>query len=162
MANSIMRTTTTLSALLSLRSSHNILSLQMNDDEYPPHPPGDAAAPGGARVAFLGNSIQYYNDTPRFLANLGRGSISHPDSCYRGGASLLSLWEDGNGMKRKFATPNAETSRTTVDGKEVVVYDVGAPTVRSLLSGRDVDDDTSISGGPCGGGEGGGDGITWS
>jgi hypothetical protein len=128
----------------------------MNDDEYPPHPPGDAAAPGGARVAFLGNSIQYYNDTPRFLANLGRGSISHQDSCYRGGASLLSLWEDGNGMKRKFATPNAETSRTTVDGKEVVVYDVGAPTVRSLLSGRDVDDDTTISGGPCGGGEGGG------
>ena len=142
-----MRTTGTLSALLSLRSHypHSNLSFPMNDEHHPhPH--------GGARVAFLGNSIQYYNDTPRFLVNLGRGSISHQDSCYRGGASLSSLWEDGNGMERKFGTTNAETGRSLVDGREVVVYDVGAPTVRSLLSsGRDVDDGAGE--GRCGEGE---------
>ncbi|KAL3806889.1 hypothetical protein ACHAXA_009584 [Cyclostephanos tholiformis] len=107
----------------------------MNDD----HPPGGA----GARVAFLGNSMQYYNDCPRFLVNLGKGAISFQDSCFRGGASLSSLWEDGNGMDRKFATPNAATRKMVDDGeggrREVVVYDVGEPTVLALLD-RNIDD----------------------
>ena len=98
---------------------------------------------GGARVAFLGNSIQYYNDCPRFLTNLSNGAISFQDSCLRGGATLVSLWEKGNGMGCKFATKNAEMVVMTTkkkedqDGKQfvgpVVNYDVGSPTVPDLL-----------------------------
>jgi hypothetical protein len=103
---------------------------------------GSDGRPGGMSVAFLGNSILYYNDCPRFLVNLGNGSISRQDSCLRGGASLPSLWEDGNGMGRKFATRNAIVDAgddTTVGGD--VAYDVGKPTVLALLSGRDDEDD---------------------
>ncbi len=106
-----------------------------------------------ARVAFLGNSIQYYNDCPRFLANLSNGAISHQDSCFRGGATLATLWEKGNGMGRTFATKNAELiAMKEEDGNEknylvgavgspVVVYDVGSPTVIDLLRCDDVEDE---------------------
>jgi len=52
------------------------------------------------RVAFLGNSILYYNDCPRFLVNLSKGDHVniHQDSCLRGGTNLQQLWEQGNGM----------------------------------------------------------------
>ena len=51
------------------------------------------------RVAFLGNSILYYNDCPRFLANLSKDHVNiHQDSCLRGGTNLQQLWEQGNGM----------------------------------------------------------------
>jgi hypothetical protein len=105
---------------------------------------------GGVRVAYLGNSIQYYNDCPRFLTNLSQGAIAQQDSCLRGGASLVTLWTKGNGMQHKFATMNAKI--TTVlpvgenhgeggggnengNGDEYdVVYDVGSPTVQDLLT----------------------------
>ena len=63
---------------------------------------------GGVRVAYLGNSIQYFNDCPRFLTNLSQGAIAQQDSCLRGGASLVTLWTKGNGMQHKFATMNAK------------------------------------------------------
>ena len=51
------------------------------------------------RVAFLGNSIIYYNDCPSFLVNLSKGHVNiHQDSCLRGGTNLQQLWEQGNGM----------------------------------------------------------------
>jgi len=51
------------------------------------------------RVAFIGNSILYYNDSPRFLVNLSKGHANiHQDSCLRGGTNLQQLWEQGNGM----------------------------------------------------------------
>ena len=52
------------------------------------------------RVAFLGNSILYYNDSPRFLVNLSKGGHVniHQESCLRGGTNLQQLWEQGNGM----------------------------------------------------------------
>jgi len=51
------------------------------------------------RVAFIGNSIIYYNDCPRFLVNLSQGHVNiHQDSCLRGGTNLQQLWEQGNGM----------------------------------------------------------------
>lgn len=51
------------------------------------------------RVAFIGNSILYYNDCPRFLVNLSKGHVNiHQDSCLRGGTNLQQLWEQGNGM----------------------------------------------------------------
>lgn len=88
----------------------------------------------GARVAFLGNSILYYNDCPRFLVNLGQGSgegrVEHQGSCLRGGTNLSQLWEQGNGMMwHGFAT---EAAKIGVSG----VYDIGSPTVKDLLGGR--------------------------
>ena len=48
----------------------------------------------GVRVAFIGNSIQYYNDCPRFVANLSSHRIIlHQDSYLRGGANLSELWD---------------------------------------------------------------------
>ena len=50
-------------------------------------------------IAFLGNSILYFNDCPRLVAQmLG----TEQDSCLRGGATLTTLWEKGNGMQDKF------------------------------------------------------------
>eukprot|EP00574_Skeletonema_japonicum_P013836 CAMPEP_0201714742 /NCGR_PEP_ID=MMETSP0593-20130828/1088_1 /ASSEMBLY_ACC=CAM_ASM_000672 /TAXON_ID=267983 /ORGANISM="Skeletonema japonicum, Strain CCMP2506" /LENGTH=299 /DNA_ID=CAMNT_0048204045 /DNA_START=327 /DNA_END=1223 /DNA_ORIENTATION=- len=80
----------------------------------------------GINVAFLGNSILYFNDTPRFLFNLSGNKIRHQDSCLRGGTTLTELYTLGNGMKRHgFATDNA-----LMDNGE---YDVGSPTVQELL-----------------------------
>lgn len=76
------------------------------------------------RVAFLGNSIQYYNDLPRLMKALSNNAIEQ-DSCYRGNATLSSLFQDGNGMSMKFQTTNA----LRPDG----TYDIGADTVTSLL-----------------------------
>lgn len=53
------------------------------------------------RVAFLGNSYFYYNDTPRLLQELhgGEGAMVTAD-CLRGGASFVSLLVEGDGMDR--------------------------------------------------------------
>jgi len=88
----------------------------------------------GARVAFLGNSILYYNDCPRFLVNLGKRSgdgdehrVEHEDSCLRGGTDLSQLWDRGNGMMyHGFAT---EAARIGTSDK----FDVGSPNVRDLM-----------------------------
>jgi hypothetical protein len=118
------------------------------------HDSSSSSNRGGVRVAYLGNSIQYYNDCPRFLTNLSQGAIAHQDSCLRGGASLVTLWTKGNGMKHKhkFATMNAKIISTVLpvgenhgeggggnengngDDEYDVVYDVGSPTVQDLLT----------------------------
>lgn len=102
---------------------------------------------GGAektlRVAFVGNSILYFNDAPRIVEKMlsewwyasreGGGVVQ--DSCLRGGATLASLWNRGNGMGEKFATPQAAMRNS--DGKEggsTSFYDVGSPTVEKLLA----------------------------
>ena len=80
------------------------------------------------RIACLGNSIQYYNDCPRLLERMFRAAgyeDMQQNSCLRGGASVVSLWNKGNGMGDKFATPHA----LQPDGS----YDIGAPTVQALL-----------------------------
>jgi hypothetical protein len=97
----------------------------------------------GARVAFVGNSIQYFNDTPRFLTRLSRHAhslladkpfnafIEHQDSCFRGGTNLVELWQRGNGMlKHGYAS---EAAITGIDEDGNSVYDVGALTVEDLL-----------------------------
>lgn len=60
----------------------------------------------------------YYNDTPRLLEKLliSEGFEVHQDSCLRGGATLTTLWQKGNGMLRKFGST-----------------DMGQPTVNDLL-----------------------------
>jgi len=81
------------------------------------------------KIAFIGNSILYFNDSPRFLPNLASAaSSSHvivQDSCLHGGESLISIFHKGNGMQEKFHSPNA----LRADG----TYDIGSPTVTSLL-----------------------------
>ena len=85
------------------------------------------------RFACVGNSMQYYNDCPRLLACMFRAAgfmTVEQDSCLKGGASLVSLWQKGNGMRTKFGTENA----LQPDGS----YDIGAPTIPSLLKVADV------------------------
>eukprot|EP00536_Pseudo-nitzschia_multiseries_P004910 jgi/Psemu1/189339/e_gw1.87.79.1 len=97
----------------------------------------------GFHVAHIGNSIQYYNDCPRLLERMLRASVSrrqcvvggdgdpeadnanlvHQGSCLRGGATLPSLWLEGNGMQRKFSS----RPESKVSGEDR--YDIGAPTV---------------------------------
>jgi len=118
---------------------------QREDEKSSNH--DSSSSRGGVRVAYLGNSIQYYNDCPRFLTNLShRGAIVHQDSCLRGGATLVTLWTKGNGMQHKFATMNAKTTVLPPVGEngrggggnanddEYVVYDVGSSTVQDLLT----------------------------
>mmetsp|Transcript_25554 Transcript_25554/g.39286 ORF Transcript_25554/g.39286 Transcript_25554/m.39286 type:complete len:283 (+) Transcript_25554:88-936(+) len=85
------------------------------------------------RVAFVGNSIIYFNDCPRFFQNMvndSGGNVLQQDSCLKGGATLKSLWTDGNGMDNKFGiSPNAKDETTGI-------YDVGSPTVQELLSSQ--------------------------
>lgn len=79
------------------------------------------------RVGHLGNSIQYYDDCPRLLEHMLQTKFDtvHQDSCLRGGATIPSLYDKGNGMAKKFATPNA----LRPDGS----YDIGQPTVKDLI-----------------------------
>ena len=84
------------------------------------------ATSGPPRVAFIGNSILYYNDVPRLLETISAPGLTH-DCCLRGGASLTSLLADGNGMRRIFGTENGKLEDGT--------FDTGAPTVDELLVG---------------------------
>ena len=55
--------------------------------------------------------------------------LVHQDSCLRGGATLTSLWRDGNGMLRKFSSrPKSKVPLPSANNN-----DIGAPTVRDLL-----------------------------
>jgi hypothetical protein len=105
----------------------------------------------GARVAFIGNSIQYFNDTPRFLTNLSRQTNSYAtipdkpydafiecqDSCFRGGVSLVGVWQQGNAMLKHGYASNAAISGIDEDGNNI--YDVGAPTVQDLMRQKEWD-----------------------
>ena len=84
----------------------------------------------GANVAFIGNSIQYYNDCPRFLVNLGKGSISHQDSFLRGGANLSELWNGSAG-----GAPHWASMRNGFSGND----DLGSPTVLALFGCDDAE-----------------------
>ena len=86
-------------------------------------------------VAHIGNLIQYYNDCPRLLEQMLRSTIAsnltayngleessvedvldifvEQDSCLKGGANLHSLWFDGNGMDKTFASRSASRTTTT-------------------------------------------------
>ncbi|KAL7490267.1 hypothetical protein ACHAW6_016029 [Cyclotella cf. meneghiniana] len=105
----------------------------------------------GARVAFLGNSIQYFNDTPRFMVRLSRQTgvskadlntpydafIAHQDSCFRGGVNLVGLWQKGNGMINHGFTSEAAIIEVNENGDNI--YDVGSATVQDLLTQNEWD-----------------------
>ena len=79
------------------------------------------------RIAFVGNSIQYYYDMPRLMEALCSVRIVQ-DSCFRSGATLPSLLAEGSSMSDDFGiSPHAKCA----DGS----LDVGAPSVPSLLLG---------------------------
>lgn len=80
------------------------------------------------RVAFLGNSILYYNDCPRLLEAISapEARVVH-DCCLRGGANLAQLLDEGSNMFR----PNEASLRS--DG----THDAGAATVEALLGQSD-------------------------
>jgi hypothetical protein len=85
-------------------------------------------------VAFIGNSMQYYNDLPRLLETLANGKMTQ-NSCLHGGASLSTILVWGNGMGSKWKTGTARLGSDETTG--AAVYDFGACTVPQLLFGYD-------------------------
>jgi len=85
--------------------------------EVPPPKPVD--------IAYAGNSMIYFHDTPRMFTNLAtKRRVASQDSCLRGGASLPSLFQEGNGMRNKFRTLRKNET------------DIGSPTVSEMLSSK--------------------------
>jgi len=91
-------------------------------------------APSSATVAFISNSISYFNDLPRFMTALSEGSIVQ-DSCFHGDASLDSMLATGNGMYQIWQTENASVE--DYNKNESILYDFGACTIQQLLLGSD-------------------------
>jgi hypothetical protein len=94
------------------------------------------------RIAFVGNSMFYFNDFPRFFTEFSRRSggnnttnrIVQQNSCLHGGGSFPSLMLEGSAMYPQFRTPQAFIE-TDSNGNDI--YDYGACTVRQLLTGVD-------------------------
>lgn len=95
--------------------------------------PTTDSASANVSVAFIGNSMLYFNDFPRFFETICQGSVTQ-NSCLHGGASIPSLLIQGNAMYPAFRTPSALLG-ATVHGEPV--YDYGACTVPQLLLGWD-------------------------
>lgn len=94
-------------------------------------------------VAFVGNSMQYYNDFPRLMEAISQGHI-HQNSCLHGDATIRTLLHTGSGMYSKFRTANAVIDDADEyvynqmdDDATIVIHDYGACTVRQLLIGED-------------------------
>ena len=83
-------------------------------------------------VAFIGNSMMYYNDLPRLMESISSGHITQ-NSCLHGDANLRNILITGNGMYNLWTTGSARVA--TNDG--TVVFDYGACTVAQLLFGYD-------------------------
>jgi len=95
------------------------------------------------QVAHIGNSMQYYNDFPRFLQTLSNGAIAYQNSCLHGNANLESILTSGNGMYRIWRTGSARIYTTNEDA---TLHDFGACSVRQLLFGYDYDLDVRVHG----------------
>jgi hypothetical protein len=105
--------------------------------------PHDQTKTTSTSVAFLGNSMLYFNDFPRFFEEISSSGSDdsssrrtiNQNSCLHGSASIASLLHGNNGMYPKFKTHNA------VLGKDMYgqyIHDYGACTVSQLLLGHDV------------------------
>ncbi|KAL3803910.1 hypothetical protein ACHAW5_010680 [Stephanodiscus triporus] len=106
-----------------------------------PSSPSSAAAAATTSVAFVGNSMWYFNDFPRFFEEMrdddDDGGVVQ-NSCLHGGASIGSLLLEGNAMYPQFETGAAVLFLGDDDGHgNNTIYDYGACTVRQLLLGRD-------------------------
>ena len=120
---------------------HNPLPVTHTTSTHAHHPNGVVT------IAMIGNSMQYFNDFPRYLETISRGKIQQ-NSCLHGGASISSLLLDGNAMFPQFATDKSligydvegaleTSSSSTTSGKSKPIYDFGACTVPQLLLGFD-------------------------
>jgi hypothetical protein len=94
--------------------------------------------PPSIRVAFVGNSMLYYNDVPRLLSQLSGGQLVQ-QSCLHGDATLTSILKSGNGMYHIWETGNAR-----VYNNVSTIHDFGACTVRQMLFGYDPDLDARV------------------
>ena len=85
------------------------------------------------KVAHVGNSMQYYGDTPRFLQHMLQTSNDNviQNSCLRPASTLWSVWTRGNNMGERFNS----TAALQDDG----TLDIGAPTVKALLEEEEWD-----------------------
>jgi hypothetical protein len=86
-------------------------------------------------VAFVGNSMMFVNDLPRFMQALAGKSpqgdyLITQNSCLHGSLNFKTLLKKGNGMLHKWNTKNAYI-------ESAGVYDYGACSVRQLLLGYD-------------------------
>ena len=106
--------------------SYDIDYLPYFDDLNPRH---GTMADTSISVAFIGNSMQYYNDLPRLLVEMSEENITQ-NSCYRPGTSLKTIVTHGNGMPNYW-----NTSAALINGTDL--YDFGACTVKQLLFGKD-------------------------
>jgi hypothetical protein len=104
-------------------------------DIIPFTPKDSHLLPHTISVAFIGNSMFYFNDFPRFLEELvSDGHQLSQDSCLHGGASIPSLLKNGNGMNPQFAVPKAVVG----EWNGAPIHDFGACTAEQLLFGYDV------------------------
>ena len=85
------------------------------------------------KVAFAGNSMQYYHDLPRLLEHMlqMRYDTVIQDSCFQGLSTITSLWLIGNTVN--------ETLHTQAAMRPDGTYDVGSPTIQALLAEQDWD-----------------------
>ena len=83
-------------------------------------------------VAFVGNSMQYYNDLPRFMEALSDKHITQ-DSCLHGDATLQSILLTGNGMYAIWG----DSGSARVYNDDATIHDFGACSVQQLLFGYD-------------------------
>lgn len=95
---------------------------------------GRGASPKELRVAFLGNSILYYNDCPRVIEEMLKTNnfTVVQDSCLNGAETIPSLFAKGSNMDETFG--DSENAKEP-DGS----LDIGAQTVQDLLSAQDWD-----------------------
>lgn len=96
-------------------------------------------------VAFVGNSMQYYNDFPRFMEALADGHLTQ-NSCLHGDANLQSILLTGNGMYQIW-----DSGAARVFSDDATIHDFGACTVKQLLFGYDEDLEARV--GDNGGGD---------
>ena len=66
------------------------------------------------RVAFIGNSITFVNDLPRFMEALSNNHISQ-NSCLHGATRLRTILNTGNGMYNKWRTGPAVIQEINAD-----------------------------------------------
>ena len=83
------------------------------------------------QVAFIGNSVQYFNDFPRFMEAISGDHVVQ-NSCLHEYATIFTIVQSGNGMLKKF---NTEKARVGDDSSNL--FDYGACTVHQLLFGYD-------------------------
>lgn len=103
------------------------------ESEEEESPIDDSDSESSVKVAHVGNSMQYYGDTPRFLEHMlqTRYESVTQDSCLRPASTLWSVWTKGNNMGDKFNS----TAAIRDDG----TLDIGAPTVEALLEKEEWD-----------------------